>query len=267
MKSILLLSALCARASAFSIPDGHPLVHWRPAGPGDVRSPCPMLNALANHGLLPHDGKNITEEQTANALKLSINLNEDVAKSQFQEALATNPTPGATTFSLDDLSRHNIIEHDASLSRQDHYFGDDQNFNPVIFDQTRSHWKGLFINVHEAALARKARVETSNATNPEFTLSKSALTLTYGESAVYIVTFGDRSAGTVRKSWVEYFFEFERLPTELGWTKHEDEITSSDLNSMAQRVIDATESSDEEKHSLLRRRDFHAGHTARRHHH
>jgi hypothetical protein len=80
-----------------------------------VRSPCPMLNTLANYGLLPHDGKNITEEQTANALKLSINLNEDVAKSQFQEALATNPTPGATTFSLDDLSRHNIIEHDASL--------------------------------------------------------------------------------------------------------------------------------------------------------
>ncbi|GLI75042.1 hypothetical protein PoHVEF18_003293 [Penicillium ochrochloron] len=225
-----------------------------------------MLNALANHGLLPHDGKNITEEQTATALKLSINLNEDVAKSQFQEALATNPTLGATTFSLDDLSRHNIIEHDASLSREDHYFGDDQSFNPVIFDQTRSHWKGLFIDVHEAALARKARVETSNATNPEFTLSKSALTLTYGESAVYIVTFGDRSAGTVRKSWVEYFFEFERLPTELGWTKHEDEITSADLNSMAQRVIDATESSDEEKHSLLRRRDFHAGHSVRGHH-
>lgn len=92
-----------------------------------VRSPCPMLNALANHGLLPHDGKNITEEQTATALKLSINLNEDVAKSQFQEALGTNPTPGATTFSLDDLSRHNIIEHDASLRYVD----------PVILEMSR----------------------------------------------------------------------------------------------------------------------------------
>jgi hypothetical protein len=109
---------------------------------------------------------------------------------------------------------------------------------------------------------------------------------------VYIVVFGDKSAGIVRRSWVEYFFgefsqvsisyfctlpsllltilrgiEFERLPTELGWTKHEDEITASDLNNMSQRVINATESSDEEKHSLLRRRDFHAGHTARGHHH
>lgn len=74
-----------------------------------------MLNALANHGLLPHDGRNITEAQTTKALKVAINLNEDVAKSQFQEGLTTNPTPDATTFSLDDLSSHNIVEHDASL--------------------------------------------------------------------------------------------------------------------------------------------------------
>lgn len=74
-----------------------------------------MLNALANHGYLPHDGKNITEEQTTNALKSAINLNEDLAKAQFQAALKTNSDPDATTFSLDDLSRHDILEHDASL--------------------------------------------------------------------------------------------------------------------------------------------------------
>ena len=27
---------------------------------GDSRSACPMLNAMANHGILPHDGKNIS---------------------------------------------------------------------------------------------------------------------------------------------------------------------------------------------------------------
>lgn len=31
---------------------------WRAPGPGDLRSPCPALNALANHGLLPRDGRN-----------------------------------------------------------------------------------------------------------------------------------------------------------------------------------------------------------------
>jgi hypothetical protein len=31
---------------------------WRAPVPGDLRSPCPALNALANHGFLPRDGRN-----------------------------------------------------------------------------------------------------------------------------------------------------------------------------------------------------------------
>ncbi|KAK1246486.1 hypothetical protein MKX08_000288 [Trichoderma sp. CBMAI-0020] len=33
---------------------------WQPPGPEDSRGPCPALNSLANHGFLPHSGKNIT---------------------------------------------------------------------------------------------------------------------------------------------------------------------------------------------------------------
>ena len=32
---------------------------WQQPGPNDIRGPCPGLNALANHGFLPRDGKNI----------------------------------------------------------------------------------------------------------------------------------------------------------------------------------------------------------------
>ncbi|CAF4377053.1 unnamed protein product [Adineta steineri] len=35
---------------------------YQPPGPNDSRSPCPALNALANHGYLPRDGKNIPQE-------------------------------------------------------------------------------------------------------------------------------------------------------------------------------------------------------------
>ncbi|CEJ60455.1 hypothetical protein PMG11_09028 [Penicillium brasilianum] len=267
MKCLLVLSAaICAGASSLNIPDGHPLVNWRPAGPGDVRSPCPMLNALANHGILPHDGKNITQEQTINALKSSINLNEDLAKTQFEAALMTNPNPHASTYSLDDLCSHGILEHDASLSRQDYYFGNDHTFNQAIFDQTRSHWTGSFIDVEQAARARQARVDMSNATNPDFDLSGEALSLTYGESAAYIVVFGNKSSGIVNKSWVEYFFQYERLPTALGWTKNEDEVTSSDQQAIAQKIIDATNNHAEEKCVVAKRSDHHMGHKTRGHH-
>lgn len=29
---------------------------WVAPGPGDIRGPCPGLNALANHGYFPHSG-------------------------------------------------------------------------------------------------------------------------------------------------------------------------------------------------------------------
>lgn len=303
-------------------------MNWQPAGPGDgkyqsptnlaladlasVRSPCPLLNTLANHGYLPHDGKNITEEQATNALKSGINLSEDYAKALFQAALTTNPDPHGTTFSLDELSRHNILEHDASLrfvnpvtrkaneyrilmiwrSRQDYYFGDDHSFNQAIFDQTRSHWKGPFIDIKQAAAARQARVDTSNATNPTFTLTQASLPLTFGESAAYFVVLGNKTSGIANRAWVEYFFgeffavsanygcslqglpltfvyglENERFPVELGWAKPEDEITASDQSSIAQRIADATERSTEDKSNAGRWGDHHGGHAARRHAH
>jgi hypothetical protein len=36
MKYLLVLfAASCAGASSLNMPEGHPLVNWRPAGPGD----------------------------------------------------------------------------------------------------------------------------------------------------------------------------------------------------------------------------------------
>lgn len=75
-----------------------------------------MLNTLANHGLLPHSGKDYTQDIIISVFDLILNVNETVASFSFQQALTTNPIANATTFSLDDLSNHNILEHDASLT-------------------------------------------------------------------------------------------------------------------------------------------------------
>ena len=80
-----------------------------------VRAPCPMLNTLANHGFLPHSGKNISEVDTINALSRALNINQTLGEFLFRAAITTNPMPNATTFSLDNLDRHDILEHDASL--------------------------------------------------------------------------------------------------------------------------------------------------------
>ena len=74
-----------------------------------------MLNSLANHGFLPHSGKNISQSDTVDDLFNALHVNKTLAGFLFQAALSTNPAPNATTFDLDNLSRHNILEHDASL--------------------------------------------------------------------------------------------------------------------------------------------------------
>lgn len=74
-----------------------------------------MLNALANHGLLPHDGKDISSDVLVNALGTALNVEQSLALYLFQQAITTNSDANATTFSLTDLNNHNILEHDASL--------------------------------------------------------------------------------------------------------------------------------------------------------
>ena len=74
-----------------------------------------MLNTLANHHFLPHDGRNLTREVVVNALKEALNFEESLSNTMFDHALIANPNTGATSFDLDQLNQHNVLEHDASM--------------------------------------------------------------------------------------------------------------------------------------------------------
>ncbi|KAL2258398.1 hypothetical protein VTK26DRAFT_8312 [Humicola hyalothermophila] len=202
---------------------------WYPPGPYDVRAPCPMLNTLANHGFLPHDGKNIDRKTTEDALFEALHINRTLASFLFDFAITTNPNPNATTFSLNDLGNHNILEHDASLSRPDAFHGNVLAFNQTVFDETKSHWTDETITMQMAANARLARIRTSQATNPHYTLSELGSSFSLGESAAYVVVLGDKATGTVNRTWVEWFFEHERLPLHYGWQRPAEQFQEEDL--------------------------------------
>lgn len=74
-----------------------------------------MLSTLANHGFLPHSGKDIDLDTFQNALFDALHMNKTLGKILFKTAIFTNPKPNATTFSLNDLGNHNVLEHYASL--------------------------------------------------------------------------------------------------------------------------------------------------------
>jgi hypothetical protein len=93
--------------------------NWQAPVQGDARSPCPGLNALANHNIIPHTGRNLTVPLLVQKLGEAYNLSTEIATriSSASLLLASNPASG--TFTLDDLNRHGAIEHDGSLSRED----------------------------------------------------------------------------------------------------------------------------------------------------
>ncbi|KAI0893638.1 Cloroperoxidase [Annulohypoxylon nitens] len=237
MKSTYLPIALAFGSSVYAAPSN--TAAWQAPGPNDVRAPCPMLNTLANHGFLPHSGKGITANKTIDALFNALNIEKDLGQLLFNFAATTNPTPNATYFDLDHLSRHNVLEHDGSLSRQDAYFGPADVFNEAVFNQTKSYWTGDTITIQMASNARVARLMTSNLTNPEYSLSDLGSAFSIGESAAYVAILGDKKSGTVPKTWVEYLFEKERLPYELGFAKAKEPFTQDDLGDMSQRIVDA----------------------------
>ncbi|KAK8058855.1 hypothetical protein PG994_009303 [Apiospora phragmitis] len=208
-----------------------------------------MLNSLANHAYLPHDGKNIDVTITKKALADALNVEEELGQFLFDNAITTNPVPNATAYSLADLSRHNVLEHDASFSRQDAHFGPPDKFNTTIFAETQSYWHGPVINVTMAAEARQARIRTSNATNPEYSLSELGSGFSMGEAAAYLIILGERANYTARKTVVEYLFgmaaacslENERLPTKLGWQRPEPIVSFQELRDVIDKIYNETD--------------------------
>jgi hypothetical protein len=108
---------------------GHNLTwpEYVPPQEGDSRSACPMLNAMANHGILPHDGKNISFRELN--IKIRHTFNFAASFCYFVPNFAANflnRSYRTGHFDLAELSLHNAIEHDASLTRQDVALAPDQ---------------------------------------------------------------------------------------------------------------------------------------------
>ncbi|KAF1797984.1 Chloroperoxidase [Mucor lusitanicus] len=95
----------------------------------DLRSPCPMLNTLANHGFIARDGRNIKSEELFDALMLMgapptvTVLILNFVYSQLQEARPQDSLfaqfKSLKTLDLDRLTVFGVLEHDVSLTRPD----------------------------------------------------------------------------------------------------------------------------------------------------
>lgn len=205
-----------------------------------VRSPCPGLNALANHGYINRNGRNLTIPHLITGLQTGMNVGADFTTAIGTAGLLSSPDP-LEGFSLPDLDEHNFpIEHDASLSRGDAYFGNDYSFNSTYWDMVLSHYAGVTkTSIAVASKAKYSRVQNSMAINPTFTYGPREFILSYGETALYLQTMSDPYSGVANLSFVKSLFEEERLPFLLGWKPSTQPITLATLGQMILELYNA----------------------------
>lgn len=86
---------------------------------GDLRSVCPALNTLANHGYLPRDGKNISFKVLSHALQAGYGISSFFANFLVLGSYILLHQSPRTPINLRDVGKHGGIEHNASLVHDD----------------------------------------------------------------------------------------------------------------------------------------------------
>jgi hypothetical protein len=176
--------------------------------PSTARGPCPILNTMANHGLIPRSGRNITTDHVIFGLSRGLNVARDIAVMATENAIQLNPAKNASSFDLPMLSQHNAIEHDNSLTRTDAYFGDQATLNRTVLDQTMSFLPNQVISLEDATRALTGRIRHSQNTNPRFVFDLFGSTST---TASYMAVMGDAEKGEAVRAWVKYLFGMPSL--------------------------------------------------------
>ncbi|KAJ7255055.1 hypothetical protein B0H12DRAFT_1233142 [Mycena haematopus] len=215
-----------------------------PAVPSDKRSPCPALNALANHGYLPRHGTQITFTHLVHAITAVYNLSRPLALLALVGFLTcakfsiNRPKPQATpephffachrfrfgwglsiswTLSLSDLSARgwNKITHDAALV---HPSGIPSHApDPALLSSFLSTASRSRTELEEAGLTLDglAAVHALRERDLPHRLSSFHEQVALGECSLGWLVMHNPTTGVIDLDTLEQWFGEERLPH--GW--------------------------------------------------
>lgn len=222
--------------------DGDTAHQFMAPGPTDIRGPCPGLNAAANHNFLARDGivtfnelvdaqqnvYNVGYDLAVLLALLGLTLTDgDVATERLSigcDATTRTSVAPLLTGSEPGLDGHNKFEGDASLTRNDYFLanGDDFSFNATLFKMMTDSTGGVYDRAGMSKY-RLERYEQSLQENPNFFFGPLTVLL-YGASSFlyelmpsgpsYVPDEATISSffGAVEQSDGSYTFTAEKIP-------------------------------------------------------
>ncbi|KAI9152307.1 Chloroperoxidase [Paramyrothecium foliicola] len=209
------------------------------AGATDSRGPCPMLNTLANHGYLSHDGRNITVDDIADAIFAAANWSRNFGLVPAMSAFAA--LGDVSVIDLEDLINRPLgLERPASLAR-----GDDSN--TVLPERVKTVMDDSadpkYITAQSLGHSR-ARLEASSPLTP------AQQSPARGEAAFVLMLMvdGEVPAAADGADYTEMkafkdrsnvFLAEERLPVELGWKPSQRLVELADISPISAAIAAA----------------------------
>ncbi|KAM0260080.1 hypothetical protein ACHAQJ_003005 [Trichoderma viride] len=238
MVSKIIVASLAAFSAASEV-----LRPWQAPGPEDSRSPCPMLNTLANHGYLPHDGRDITAQQFGDAISEALNVNRMFGvrpANYFMRAV------NKSSIDLVELNRPGILQHIGSLTRDDV-----PSLDSVDVAASQGRIRHLLQDsstdcITVSSLAQ-TRLHVEALSSQEMSLKDTLLA--YLEASLLLMvmneeppppvwSFPTASRYCAPKQRVEVWLTEERLPDELGWKMSDRKLGAMNLVPIMKGIFD-----------------------------
>jgi len=199
---------------------------------------------ITHQQLSPQSGKNITLDMFKSALNEVYNVDPSFAQTLATNALQGVPhvEAGPNALNLADLNKHDVIEHDASLTRNDAIQGDNHSVQPGLVQALLDDAQGDYLTVSSLAKSRARRdADSKKAGSPS--LGVKMQTLANGEAALILQVLGHlggKGAGDyqVPKSAAKQWLLDERLPD--GWKRPPQQISLASTTGLAARVVAIT---------------------------
>ncbi|PFH62843.1 hypothetical protein XA68_11624 [Ophiocordyceps unilateralis] len=184
-----------------------------PRAPGDSRSACPGLNALANHDFIPHSGKGLTMTDLVVGCYEGLGISPETAALIAGDGLSEAKLPYDTVFNLEDFhSKRYGIEHDVSFSRNDTGKGDLTILDDAAWD--------LVLNVLDGCgygspacwgKAKVARIHQEKMRFPDSDYDKEAAAYGSAEVGMLLGAFDPAVKRDQTKECIKVLFEEEKI--------------------------------------------------------
>lgn len=192
---------------------------WQAPGDGDVRSSCPFINTLANHGLINRSGKDVDLFEMVTILSETFDGAPPLFQFLADLAVSLNFTSvdedGIVRMDIDELHAHNKMEHDASFFRADFFFGEEESklVDLGLLDALLSANPDSDVLTKEELMTfQYNRILDSRSNNPEVNINEGQGTSFSAQATLFLTLGQDPNLASVQKDRIDELIRFERLP-------------------------------------------------------